>query len=134
MSTCYFAIVGPADAPLFEATFGVQRPESKHLHQFAVHAALDLVDDAQLMTNACFLKTVDRYNEWPIAAYVTPSGARLMLLHEAPRSEDSLRAFFTDCHELYIKTLANPFYEPGSPILSQAFAAKVGALAKKHLL
>ncbi|KAJ1736126.1 TRAPP subunit [Coemansia biformis] len=133
MATYHFVIVGAADAPLYEATFGVPRPESKHLHQFIVHAALDLVDDAQFMTNACYLKTVDKHGDWSVSAYVAPSAVRLMLLHES-RSEDAIRAFFADCHELYVKTLLNPFYEPGSPILSQAFDAKVAALAKRHLL
>ncbi|KAJ2762217.1 TRAPP subunit [Coemansia nantahalensis] len=133
MSTYYFVIVSAGDAPLYEATFGVPRPEHKHMHQFVVHAALDLVDDALFLTNACYLKTVDKHGDWNVSAYVTPSGVRLMLLHEA-RSEDAVRAFFTDCHELYAKTLANPFYQPAAPILSQAFDAKVAALAKRYLL
>ncbi|KAJ2712674.1 TRAPP subunit [Coemansia spiralis] len=133
MATFHFVIVGAADAPLFEATFGVPRPDSKSLQQFILHAALDLVDDAQFMSNACYLKTIDKHGDWSVSAYVTPSGVRLMLLHEA-RSEDAIRAFFADCHELYIKTLANPFYQPGAPILSQPFDAKVAAAAKRYLL
>ncbi|KAJ2609092.1 TRAPP subunit [Coemansia sp. RSA 1365] len=132
-ATYYFAIVGATDSPLYEAEFGIHRAENKHLHQFVVHAALDLVEDALFLTNACYLKTVDKYNDWNVSAYVTPSNVRLMLLHEA-RSEDSIRSFFTDCHEFYIKTLMNPFYEPNSPILSQAFDTKINTLAKKYLL
>ncbi|KAJ2115842.1 TRAPP subunit [Coemansia sp. RSA 922] len=111
---------------------GVQRDESKYLNQFIVHAALDLVDDAQFMSTACYLKTIDRYNDWNVSAYVTPSNTRLMLLHEA-KADDAIRLFFTDCHELYLKTLLNPFYEPNTPIQSQAFDVKVNTLAKKYL-
>ncbi|KAJ2582217.1 TRAPP subunit [Coemansia sp. RSA 1836] len=132
-STYYFAIVGTNDSPLYETELGVQRDESKYLNQFIVHAALDLVDDAQFMSNACYLKTIDRYNDWNVSAYVTPSNTRLMLLHEA-KADDAIKLFFTDCHELYLKTLLNPFYEPNSPIQSQAFDTKVNTLAKKHLL
>ncbi|KAJ2718407.1 TRAPP subunit [Coemansia sp. Benny D115] len=132
-NTYYFAIVGTNDSPLYEAEFGVQRDESKYLNQFIVHAALDLVDDAQFMTNACYLKTVDKYNDWNVAAYVTPSNIRMMLLHEN-KGEEPIRGFFTDCHELYLKTLLNPFYEPNTPIQSQVFDTKVNALAKKYLL
>ncbi|KAJ1652914.1 TRAPP subunit, partial [Coemansia sp. RSA 25] len=122
-STYYFAIVGTNDSPLYETELGVQRDESKYLNQFIVHAALDLVDDAQFMSNACYLKTIDRYNDWNVSAYVTPSNTRLMLLHEA-KADDAIKLFFTDCHELYLKTLLNPFYEPNSPIQSQAFDTK----------
>ncbi|KAJ2598285.1 TRAPP subunit [Coemansia sp. RSA 1285] len=133
MATFYFAIVGTNDSPLYEAEFGAQREENKYLQQFVVHAALDLVDDAQFMTSACYLKTVDRYNDWSVSAYVTPSNIRLMLLHEA-KAEEAIKSFFTACHELYMKTLLNPFYQPNATIQSQAFDTKVHTLSKKYLL
>ena len=37
-----------------------------------------------------------------VSAYVTPGGARLLLLHES-RNEEGIKAFFTEAHELYIK-------------------------------
>ena len=45
---------------------------------------------------------VDRYNEQMVSAYVTPGGAKLLLLHES-RNEEGIKAFFTEAHELYIK-------------------------------
>lgn len=54
----YFAIVGTRDNPIFEAEFGPLRPdaparmkeENKHLNQFIVHAALDMVDEIMWST------------------------------------------------------------------------------------
>ncbi|KAJ2828692.1 TRAPP subunit [Coemansia erecta] len=56
-----------------------------------------------------------------------------MLLHEV-KAEEVIRTFFVDCHELFVKTLTNPFYDPSMPIQSQAFDTKVHNLAKKYLL
>lgn len=53
----YFAIIGTRDNPLFEIDFGTSkgggdgtakfREEGKHMNQFIVHAALDMVEEAQ---------------------------------------------------------------------------------------
>lgn len=36
-----------------------------------------------------------RFNEWSVSAYITPSGAKFMLLHDTLNS-DGIRHFFTD--------------------------------------
>ncbi|KAJ2161739.1 TRAPP subunit [Coemansia sp. RSA 552] len=134
-TTYYFAIVGANDSPVYENEFGVSRPDARHMHQFVVHGALDPVEDALFKTTNCYLKTVDRFNEWNVSAYVTPSNTRLMLLHDTTQSEEAIRMFFVECHELYLKQILNPFFDPSSQqILSQAFGAKVTGLAKKYLL
>lgn len=53
----YFAIIGTRDNPLFEIEFGTSkgsgdgtarfREEARHMNQFIVHAALDMVEEAQ---------------------------------------------------------------------------------------
>lgn len=53
----YFTIIGTRDNPLFEHEFGTSkaggdgvarfRDEARHMNQFIVHAALDLVEDIQ---------------------------------------------------------------------------------------
>ncbi len=53
------------------------------------------------------------------------------MLHE--KLDDSVKTFFQEVHELYIKVLLNPLYTVGSPITSPIFDARVKALAKKHL-
>ncbi|XLR47168.1 hypothetical protein S83_031828, partial [Arachis hypogaea] len=57
---------------------------------------------------------------------------RFMLLHDS-RNDDGIKSFFQDVHELYIKTLLNPLYLPGSRITSSHFDTKVRALARKYL-
>ncbi|KAI8809229.1 Longin-like domain-containing protein [Cladochytrium replicatum] len=152
----YFVIVGTRDDPLYEAEFGPmsrgdagKRDEHRHLNQFIVHAALDLVDELQCGTNNMYLKEVDKFNDWHVSAYVAASGrtnwegivdessrgtvgVRFMLLHDS-RNQDGIRGFFQDCHELYIKALLNPFTELNSPITTTTFDTKVRAIGRKYL-
>ena len=125
-----FIIVGHDDNPIYECRF-VGEKESSYMSQFILHASLDLVDEIQWKTPTTFLKTIDRYNDLHISAYVTPGSVRFLLLHEA-KNEDAVRSFFQDVHELYIKVLLNPFYDHGR-IKSAAFDAKVKLSAQSHL-
>lgn len=53
----YFCIIGTRDNPLFDLEFGTSKgsgdgnarfkEEAKHMNQFIVHAALDMVEDIQ---------------------------------------------------------------------------------------
>ncbi|KAL1977465.1 hypothetical protein VTN31DRAFT_324 [Thermomyces dupontii] len=94
----YFTILSPKDVPLFSITFGTSKaggdgvarfrfPESAaYMNQFIVHAALDIVEEAQWTNGSLYLKHIDTYP--PAAAYVsaflTPSGVRFLLLHQPP--------------------------------------------------
>lgn len=55
-----------------------------------------------------------------------------MLLHQN-QSADNIKLFFQELHELYIKTLMSPFYQPNQPIRSQAFDLKVRSIARRYL-
>ena len=67
-----------------------------------------------------------------VSAYVTPGGAYLLLLHDG-RSEDSVRGFFIEAYELYVKHMMNPFAAFDVPICSPQFDSHIRGVAKKFL-
>ncbi|KAG0221492.1 trafficking protein particle complex subunit 2-like protein [Mortierella sp. GBAus27b] len=146
--TCYFVMIGTKDNPIYEAEFAAvntarsvsgvtpipeaRREEFRHLNQFIAHSALDMVEDIQWNTNQMYLKSIDKFNERFVSAYLTAGNIKMLLLHDA-KSEDAIRNFFNECYEMYIKTLLNPFYEPNTIISSATFDNKVRMSAKRHL-
>ncbi|OZJ05713.1 hypothetical protein BZG36_01420 [Bifiguratus adelaidae] len=142
-SSFYFAIVGTNDHPLYEteitpssrpssAVDSLKRDEHRHLNQFIVHSALDIVEEVQWNTQNLYLKVVDKFNEYLISVYLSVGNVKFMLLHDS-KSEDSIKGFFVDVHELYLKTLMNPFYTPNTAITSAQFDQRVKLAAKRFL-
>ena len=93
-----FVIVGGNQGVLYELDF-LAKPDHARAASFLLHSALDMVDLTVWTTSTTFLKVVDRHNEQLVSAYVTPGGARLLLLHDA-RNDDGIRAFFNEVHEV----------------------------------
>ncbi|KAL9862810.1 putative trafficking protein particle complex subunit 2 [Arabidopsis thaliana] len=138
-NTACFIIVGRNDIPIYEAEVGsaAKREDAAQLHQFILHAALDVVQDLAWTTSAMLvywlLCLTDSYAVVNICFFLNLSThTRLMLLHDS-RNEDGIKSFFQEVHELYIKILLNPLYLPGSRITSSHFDTKVRALARKYL-
>ena len=51
-----FIIVSRKDSPIYEAELGtVKKEDSAHLHQFIVHAALDVVDEVVWSTTSSYV-------------------------------------------------------------------------------
>ena len=96
-----FIIVGSTGAPLYELLdlAGTRREDVARSAQFLLHAALDCVDLAMWASSATYLKVVERHNDQLVSAYVTPGGARFLVLHEV-RSDDGVRAFCNEAHEV----------------------------------
>ncbi|KAK5840079.1 hypothetical protein Gotri_014625 [Gossypium trilobum] len=72
-STACFIIVSRNDIPIYEAEVGsaAKREDAAQLHQFVLHAALDIVQDLAWTTSAMFLKAIDRFNDLVVSVYVT---------------------------------------------------------------
>lgn len=83
-------------------------------------------------TARSFLRVVDRFNQMSISAYVTQGGKLFLLLHSG-KSEDAVRAFFLEAHDLFVKQILNPFADPDAPISSPHFIAQIRASAKRIL-
>jgi hypothetical protein len=46
---------------------------------------------------------VDKFNDLLVSCYSTAGNTRLLLLHDSRASEDAIRSFFQEVHELYVK-------------------------------
>jgi len=102
-----FIIVGES-SPIYELLdlSGTRREDAARNSQFILHAALDCVDLAQWAGSATYLKVVERHNDQLVSAYVTPGGARFMVLHDA-RGDDGVRAFCNEVHEVRSSLLSS---------------------------
>ncbi|KAL6125625.1 hypothetical protein ACLB2K_073681 [Fragaria x ananassa] len=86
-TTACFIIVSRNDIPIYEAEVGstAKREDAAQLHQFILHAALDIVQDLAWTTSAMYLKAVDRFNDLVVSAYVT--AGHILHLFESTTSE-----------------------------------------------
>jgi len=99
---------------------------------FVIHSALDLVDKAAWTTSNMYLKVVDKVNHQQVSAFLTAGNVKLMLLHTG-KSDDSIKNFFQEVYELYVKFAMNPFYLYDTPINSAAFDTRVRSIARRYL-
>ncbi|EXB76509.1 Protein SUPPRESSOR OF npr1-1, CONSTITUTIVE 1 [Morus notabilis] len=114
-TTACFIIVSRNDIPIYEAEVGSapKREDAAQLHQFVLHAALDIVQDLAWTTSAMFLKAIDRFNDLVVSVYCPI----LLLASNWKQLTDEM-------------ILLNPLYLPGSRITSSHFDTKTKSLKK----
>ncbi|KAF8810250.1 transport protein particle complex subunit [Phlegmacium glaucopus] len=128
------ALSGASNAPQ-QTTGGPVRMgggQDRHVIQMIANASLDVIEDVMRKENTMYFKSVDKFNEWTVSAFITPGNMKFVLLHEG-KNDDGIKSFFMDVWELYVKTLMNPFHTAHSPIKSNVFDTRVRQSAKKHL-
>ena len=83
---------------------GTQSDSITRQNYFVMHSSLDLIDLQSFSTPQMYLKVVDKVNHQQVSAYVTAAHVKFLLLsHTGQKSEDSIKNFFTDVYELYVK-------------------------------
>lgn len=80
-----------------------------------------------------YLKSVDRFNQWMVSAFVTASQIRFIVVHDI-KNDEGIKSFFNEMYETYIKYTLNSFYKINKFIKSTTFEKKAQAYGKKHLL
>ena len=131
----FFCIIAKGDVPIYQTSLSAtaSKMQKDDLVQFILHASLDAVDAKLWSTPTMYLKTVDKFNDVSISAFVTAGHIKFLLLHDPHKDDLILKAFFYEVYELYIKVIVNPFYEKNSAITSKIFDEKVRALGDKYL-
>ncbi|PVG04158.1 Sedlin [Serendipita vermifera] len=106
--------------------------QDRHVIQMIANASLDVIEEMMVSNSGMYLKSIDKFNEWTVSAFVTSGNMKFVLLHEG-KNEDGIRSFFMEVWELYVKAAMNPFHRSDRPITSPTFDTRVRASAKKFL-
>ncbi len=139
----YFAIIGTNDAPVYELEIGTYRQsgngvphlpnELQELEQFVLNSSLDILQNIQFKDTGLFSKNLDSFYGYKILSYLTQGNGKFLIMTDLKNHDESIRQFFIEIHELYVRNMLNPFYEVNQPIRSADFDMRVRALAKRYL-
>lgn len=79
------------------------------------------------------LKSIDRFNQWFVSAFVTASQIRFLIVHDH-KNDEGIKNFFNEIYETYVKYSMNSFYEVNTAIKSPMFEKKAQMYGRKYLL
>ena len=128
------AIVSKEDYPIFQLNLPSSDSSGDlYLNEFVLHSSLDFVEKKMFKTSNIYLRIVDAHKDSQVSAFLTAGNDKFLLLHSGKASEDTIKTFFLELYEIYVKTVMNPFYEPNSKINFPAFDKRVKELANKYL-
>lgn len=139
----YFTIIGSTNEPLYELDIGTYKQngdgsinfplEIKELKQFIANASLDILENIQFKSNQIFFKNIDSFYGYSNFIFLTQGNIKFLILTNCKNLDESIRQFFIEINEIYVKKLLSPFYDINTPIKSKVFDAKIRLLAKKYL-
>jgi hypothetical protein len=134
-----FAIViGDSDEPVFLQDLTPTPPAlgematDDYLYHFLLHSSLDMVVEKQWTNPNLFLGVVETFREYSVSAWVSVSGAKLLLLHHG-HGETNIKGFLKEAHALWVKQAVNPLQAREASIDNAALKLRVQGVAAKYL-
>ncbi|KAJ1606141.1 hypothetical protein OIY81_1865 [Cryptosporidium canis] len=131
-----FTIVGRNDSPLYEVDLSSSSGKMGSngcADELLLHASLDALEENTWRNSALYMRTIYKLGDTQISAFVTSGHAKFLLLHHG-KSSESIRQFFNEVRDLYVKVLMNPFQEVNQPILTPSFDVRVRQAARRLLV
>jgi hypothetical protein len=77
-----------------------------------------------------FYSDISKVNQQYVSTFLTAGNIKFLLLHSG-KSEDTIKIFFQEVHELYVQLSMNPFYRYDTPITSKEFDKRVRNVARR---
>ena len=77
-----------------------------------------------------YYSDISKVNQQYVSTFLTAGNIKFLLLHSG-KSEDTIKIFFQEVHELYVQLSMNPFYRYDTPITSKEFDKRVRNVARR---
>ena len=101
-----FMIISPDDCQVFEMKAKSFEDKITYLHELIGYASLDFVENKEWSENKMYISQVDKFNDFYVNCFITAGRMRFILIHRG-YSEDSIKNFFNEVYENYVKILLN---------------------------
>ncbi|KAF0991081.1 hypothetical protein HZS_2736 [Henneguya salminicola] len=135
MKRLHFIVIDRFDRPIFQENYDFKARSSDldqddftpQQVQLIFFSSLDTLDSLIWKSNQSYFKNIDTFNTSKLSAYVGCGGVKFMLIHD--HLQDSVRDFFIDVYESYIRAIQNPLQDivQGNEIFSNGFSSKIAS-------